>query len=252
MKVTLVLPAYNEAGNLPPLLRRIEALRMSDPALREMEIVVVDDGSTDGTAELAVQSGLPGLTVIRHGTNRGLAAALRTGIHTALSGAAGDGVVVTLDADGTHDPADIPRLLRALGDGADVAIASRFAPGGRERGVPWRRRLLSRAAGLALRLACQLPIRDATSGYRAYRAWVARKLLDEYPGVFGTLGFSVTVAMLVAALQAGAQPAEVPTVVDWTGRKGRSKMRVWETAVGVLACAAVARRATRGAVPWAG
>lgn len=150
--VAAVVAAFNEAAKLGEVL---DGLRGAVDFL-----VVVDDGSRDDTHAVAVAHGAHAL---RHPINLGQGAALATGIHHAL--AEGAAAIVTFDADGQHDPADIPALLAALGAGADVALGSRFL--GTTEGLPPRRRLVLRAAVLFTRATTGLALTDAHNGLRA-------------------------------------------------------------------------------------
>ena len=137
--------------------------------------VLVDDGSTDRTvaearAAVAESGGQLPLTVLRHETNRGLGAGLRTGITWCLDRAGDDDVLVTLDADNTHPPALIPALVGKLGERHDLAIASRYRAGAAVRGVPGHRRALSDAGRLVFQALFPIPgVRDYTCCFRAYR-----------------------------------------------------------------------------------
>ena len=158
-----VVPTYNEVAKLEALVR---GLRDVEPGIG---IVVVDDGSADGTSELAhrLAAELGDIAVIDRPAKFGLGSAYRRGIASALQ--QGADVCVQIDADLSHDPADLPALLANVSHGADLAIGSRYVPGGRIERWPWPRRWLSRwgnryAAGLL-----GLAVNDATAGYRAYR-----------------------------------------------------------------------------------
>jgi glycosyltransferase involved in cell wall biosynthesis len=153
--VWVVVPAYNEAERLPATLNQLRA--------RFPRVVVVDDGSIDATAQVAM--GCPGIWVLRHPFNLGQGAALQTGIDFAL--ARGARFIATFDADGQHDVDDIPALLQPLQEGrADVALGSRFL--GNTIGMPWSRRLLLKAAVLFTRLFSHVRVTDAHNGLRAF------------------------------------------------------------------------------------
>ena len=142
--IVVVLPAYNEAEALPPLLRRLRDVSAGHFG-SGLSVIVIDDGSSDGTADAAQRGAPPGLDVrvISHGDNRGLNEALRTGLLAALERVGEDDIVVTMDADDTHAPGLISRMTMLIEEGNDVVVASRYAPGGRVLGVPRGRRLLS-------------------------------------------------------------------------------------------------------------
>jgi len=230
--VHIVLPAFNEAPNLPPLLAALRDTLAAGG--RPHRIILVDDGSRDGTAAAArAAAGDLRLDIVTHADNRGLGAALASGLARAVDGAAVDDVVVTMDADDTHPPACIPALLACLDAGADLAIASRYQPGARVRGVPWRRRALSRAAAWLIRLAAPVPgVRDATSGFRAYRVAALRSaaaLRAPRPLIEGD-GFACMLGLLFALDAAGARCAEAPIDLRYDRKRGASKLRVWTTA----------------------
>ncbi|MGA9115212.1 MAG: glycosyltransferase [Bacteroidota bacterium] len=225
--ITVVLPAFNEEKNLPPLIDRIgAALSCLDSPFR---ILVVDDGSTDGTADAARSAALSlPVELIRHPRNLGLGAAMRTGFASARSGG---GSVVTMDADNSHDPILIPRMIRLLEEGHDVVIASRFRTGGREIGVPPHRRVLSHAAGGMMRILVRYPgVRDYSCGYRAYGAGVLSRLAERFGENFvREQGFACMFEILLKLKAVGARATEVPLVLRYDLKRGASKMRVGRT-----------------------
>ena len=227
--VWLVLPAYNEADNLPPLLSRV---RVAWSGRFPFHVLVVDDGSRDDTAAVAEAAAqhLP-VEVIRHRHNRGLAAAIRTGIHEACERAADGDVIVTMDADNSHPPELVVEMFTQLEAGYDLVIASRFVHGGKEEGVPWRRRMLSRAAGLVFRCVCPIPgVRDYTTGFRAYRAALLKELWSIYGDrLIEAQAFSVMTEILLKARTVRPRIAEVPLVLRYDLKEGASKMRLGRT-----------------------
>ncbi len=240
--VIVALPAFNERDALPRLLRRIAAAPGGP-----YRTLVVDDGSSDGTAEAAeaCREALPGLRVVRHDRNRGLGAALQTGWTEALRELPDDGAVITMDADDTHDPAVIARLLDLLAAGADVAIASRFQPGGGEVGLSPARRVFSRGAGVLLAAARPIAgVRDYTCGYRAYRAGMLRRAFQAYGqnGLITAPGFACSAEVLVKLAALGARCAEAPLVLRYDLKRGKSKMKVLRTIGGYFYILRVTRR----------
>jgi dolichol-phosphate mannosyltransferase len=227
--VWLVLPAYNEAENLPPLLDRVGA---SWTGRFPFRVLVVDDGSRDETVAVAAAAPrrVP-VDVVRHDRNRGLAAAIRTGIAEVCRRAGRDDVVVTMDADNSHPPELVPLMLERIDDGYDLVIASRFVRGGREEGVPWRRRMLSRMAGLVFCSACPIPgVRDYTTGFRAYRAALLQDLWRIYGDrLIEAAAFSVMTEILLKARAVRPRIAEVPLVLRYDLKEGASKMRLGRT-----------------------
>lgn len=232
MWTTILCPAYNEADALPALLSRIECV----DGLRQ--VVLVDDGSTDGTARVfQTFSGRVPRVLLWHKVNRGLGGAMATGLLWAVKSLPPDDVLVTMDADDTHDPALIPALRRELAHGADVAIASRFQTGAREHGVSWLRQLLTRSASLLLRAVRPVHgVRDYTSGYRAYRVSVLQRLTATYgeDRLVTTDGFECMMEILLKVASIGASCSEVPLPLHYERKVGRSKMPIAKTISGCI------------------
>lgn len=160
----LVLPTYNEAENLQ---RFIESVLQSAPGIH---VLVIDDDSPDGTGAIAdsLSAAHPAVRVIHRHLERGLGSAYRTGFRL-VHGEPYD-VVVTMDADFSHDPKEIPQMIRLVESGADVVVGSRYCPGGMIADWPWHRRALSKWANRYTRIMLGVRASDCTSGYRAYRA----------------------------------------------------------------------------------
>lgn len=211
--VLVVVPTYDERENLSAVAARLHA------AVPEAHLLVVDDDSPDGTGELAARLAArePWVHVLHRTAKQGLGAAYVAGFRWALE--AGYGVVVEMDADGSHAPEQLPRLLTAL-EQADVVLGSRWVPGGQVRNWPWHRELLSRGGNAWTRIALGLPLRDATGGYRAYRQHVLVELLDHQ---IASQGYCFQVDLAWQAWRSGNRVVEVPiTFVERA--HGRSKM----------------------------
>lgn len=223
--VFLLLPAKDEAENLGPLLERARALGF--------KAVVCDDGSSDGTAQVAAEAGA---LVLRHEENRGLAEALRTLFSWAADHLEDSDVVVTMDADGTMDPAEALPALGALERGeADLVVFSRYRAGYQ---APLSRALLSLGARLVLASRFRIPgITDYTTGFRAYRVGFLRAYRERHPRWFDASGFTAQTELLVKAHRMGARIAEAPGRVDYGRKRGRSKMRLLKTALEYLSLA---------------
>ncbi|MDP8993287.1 MAG: polyprenol monophosphomannose synthase [Actinomycetota bacterium] len=212
--VLVVVPTYNEAGNVATVLRR---LRGCAPFA---DVLVVDDDSPDGTAEVAETVGgeLGRISVLHHGRKRGIGGAYRDGLARGLE--EGYEVLVEMDGDHSHDPAALPNLLAAVAGGADLAIGSRYVPGGSIQNWPWHRRVLSRYGNRYAQRALGLPVVDATSGYRAYRASALRRAGLGECNADGH-GFQIEIAYRLA--RAGGTLVEVP--ISFTDRtSGSSKI----------------------------
>jgi dolichol-phosphate mannosyltransferase len=164
MRVVVVLPTYQEVDNIAEVLRRVRK------AVPSAGIMVVDDASADGTADLAEAIGddVGDTQVVRREGKAGLGSAYRHGFTLAM--AQGAEVLVEMDSDLSHNPDDLPALLGAVAHGADLAIGSRYVPGGRIPNWSWRRKMLSRWGNRYAAGVLGLAINDATAGFRAYRA----------------------------------------------------------------------------------
>jgi dolichol-phosphate mannosyltransferase len=232
--IYVILPAYDEEKVIGPTLRALAGAARGQEA--GYHAVLVDDGSTDRTiaaAQAAVAEGggpLP-LTVLRHETNRGLGAGLRTGIYWCLDHAGDDDVIVTLDADNTHPPALIPALVGSLGERHDLAIASRYRAGAAVRGVPGYRRALSDAGRLVFQILFPIPgVRDYTCCFRAYRARLLQRARLAWGDDLCTArGFEAVMDLLLKLRPLGVRAIEMGFELDYGERAGQSKMKVLQT-----------------------
>ena len=170
MRTVVVLPTYNEAENIVGFLRAVR------DAVPGADVLVVDDNSPDGTGALAEQTAAElGRTKVLHRAGKqGLGAAYRHGFTTAFD--EDYEAIVSMDSDFSHDPAVIPTMLQLLSGGADAVIGSRYVPGGATVDWPLRRRLLSKWGNRYTASVLGLPVRDCTSGFRAYRAEALRAI----------------------------------------------------------------------------
>jgi dolichol-phosphate mannosyltransferase len=210
----LVIPTYNEAANV----EAIAAAALAElPAPRRL--LIVDDDSPDGTGAIAdrVAVSEPDLEVLHRPRKQGIGPAYLAGFKRAL--AAGAGVVAQMDADFSHDPADLPRLLGALRD-ADLAIGSRYVDGGGVADWGAVRRAVSRGGGSYARLILGVPVNDLTGGFKAFRRDVLESI-DLYS--VDALGYAFQVEMTYRAIQAGFRVVEVP-ITFRDRRIGESKM----------------------------
>jgi glycosyltransferase involved in cell wall biosynthesis len=226
MDVLVILPTFNEAENIGNVLPRIRA------ALPRATVLVVDDGSPDGTAELAESVGrqLGGIIVLRRDEKSGLGSAYRAGFRWGLL--QGFDVCVEMDADLSHRPEALPELVSPLADGFELAIGSRYIPGASIPNWSWHRRMLSKAGNVYASGLLGLHVSDSTAGFRAYGASVLERIdLD----AIRAEGYGFQIEMTYAARRAGAAIAEVP--IQFVDRvEGESKM---STAIVVEALALV-------------
>lgn len=212
-RVVMVVPTYNEADNLEWIVGR---LRRAQP---EVDVLVVDDGSPDGTGAIAdrLAESDPQVHVLHRTEKAGLGAAYLHGFGWALD--AGYDVIGEMDADGSHQPEELGRLLQAL-TRADLVIGSRWVPGGSVVNWPLSREALSRGGNLYVRLLLGLKVRDATAGYRLFRRSTLEKV--DLSTVQST-GYVFQTELVTRTLQAGLTVAEVP--IEFIERvRGASKM----------------------------
>ena len=215
MKPLIVLPTYNEAENI------VEVLDRAREAVPEADVLVVDDGSPDGTADIAERWAAEhggGVSVLRRAEKSGLGSAYRAGFATGL--AQGYDALIEMDSDLSHDPAALPALISAVDSGADLAIGSRYVPGGAIPDWPKHREYLSRSGNLYARLMLGLQVRDATSGFRCYAGSMLSRIdLDEITAD----GYGFQIEMAYAVARRGGRIVEVP--ISFTDRvRGTSKM----------------------------
>jgi dolichol-phosphate mannosyltransferase len=207
------MPTYEERQNLESISSRLRA------AVPHADLLVVDDNSPDGTGDLAdkLSEADPHIQVLHRTDKAGLGPAYIAGFRWALE--RGYDAVVEMDADGSHQPEQLPQLLAAL-DGADGVIGSRWVPGGQLLNWPRSREVLSRAANVYTRIVLGLHIKDATGGYRAYRASALRSIsLDTVESA----GYCFQIDLTLRMVRAGLRIVEVPiTFVE--RERGASKM----------------------------
>lgn len=209
-----MVPTYDEAANVAELLRRLRA------ALPAAEVLVVDDASPDGTAALVerLAGALGGVEVLRRPGKAGLGSAYRAGLDHALR--SGADVIVQMDADLSHAPEAVASLVAAVDGGADLALGSRYVPGGSVEDWPRHRRLLSRWGNRYVAALLRLHVRDATSGFRA---WSAPSLAALDLPSTASEGYAFQVETAHRLVRAGGRVVEIPiTFADRT--RGTSKL----------------------------
>ena len=232
--IWLALPAYNEERSLPALLLRcIPVAEEFGRRGGRLAVLVVDDGSQDGTAEAArAFADRLAVEVVPHGVNRGLGAALRTGLLAALDRSAPGDHIATMDADNTHDPMLLPEMAERLErERADVVIASRYVAGGEEVGLTPLRKVLSRGASFLLSTVAPVRgARDYTCGYRLYRGTLLRRAREAWGDrLVEEAGFTCMAEVLLKLGRGGARVTEHPLVLRYDLKEGASKMKVMRT-----------------------
>lgn len=210
----VVLPTYNEADNIVEVLDRI---RLATPA---SQVLVVDDGSPDGTADIAERWGDEngGVSLMRRAAKAGLGSAYRAGFAYGLEH--GFEILVEMDSDLQHDPAALPSLIGAVENGADLAIGSRYVPGGEVPEWKWSRRVISQGGNLYASIVLGMKVRDSTAGFRAYRATVLERM---NLGAVRADGYGFQVEMAYTVKRLGGRIVEVP-ITFGERKRGASKM----------------------------
>ena len=211
-RAVVCLPTYNERENLEPMLRALGD--------KDVHVLVIDDNSPDGTGKLAdrLAAELGYVEVLHRERKEGLGPAYLAGFRRALSGDAE--LVLEMDCDFSHDPNDVPRLIAAVADGADVALGSRYVPGGGVRNWGLLRRVISAGGSLYARVVLGVQVRDLTGGFKCYRRSVLETIeLDS----IHSKGYAFQIETTYRALRAGFSVVEVP--ISFADREvGGSKM----------------------------
>lgn len=233
--IHIILPAYNEEENILSLMESIN-YSMREASI-DFKIVVVNDGSSDKTADIvkSMQHKIP-VELINHNKNMGLGEAIRSGFTAGLNSADERNIIITMDADNSHRPELILKMIAMIREGADVVIASRYQPGSRTKGIPLSRVFLSRAASTVMRILFPIRgVKDYTNGYRAYRADVLRRAFETYGKEFvSETGFSCMIEILLKLRALDLVMTEVPMILRYDKKKGDSKMNVSKTIINTL------------------
>lgn len=230
MKIRILLPAYNEELSLPPLLKRLDNFKTSTGL--DMDILVVNDGSKDKTLQVAKSySGNIKVLVYDQQPNQGLAAAMRNGLREACVGLNENDIVVSMDADDSHDPEAIKAMVKKINEGADIVIASRYQPGAEIHGLSSFRKFLSLAAGWMFRAFAPVSgAKDYTCGYRAFKVSLLRKAILHFGDrLIEQQGFACTPEILLKLNVLRPNVQEVPFILRYDLKQGESKMKVGKT-----------------------
>jgi dolichol-phosphate mannosyltransferase len=227
VKCLIVLPCFNEEKSIGPLVSAINAAlnrRIS------YEVIAVNDGSSDGTGRILERlSASSHIRLLDHETNKGLAAALATGLDEAILLSSDEDYIITMDADNTHDPRYILDMLEAA-ETADIVVGSRYVVGGSQIGVPSFRVILSKTINMLIGKTMKLPVKDATSGYRCFRASILKKLDSvSNHNLVESKGFEASLEILAKAFWCNSTIKEIPIILDYRKKKSRSKMRLFST-----------------------
>jgi len=225
MRVSVVLPVFNEEKALAPLLERFVPLSPN-------ALIVVNDGSSDHSAEVAASfRDRLAIEIVEHAVNRGLGAAIRNGLAAAVARSGADDIIVTMDADNTHPPELIPEMVARIESGYDLVIASRYRKGARVVGLSSLRHVMSHGARFVFQLTAPISgVRDYTCGFRAYRAGPLRRVMEQFGDELpGERGFACGVEILLKLAAAKARMCEVPLVLRYDLKSTPSKMNVGDS-----------------------
>ena len=237
MKVVFVIPAYNEEQNLPRLFANLHSTMEAIPY--PYEIVLVNDGSTDGTRRLVeaqARTQNKPIHLVNHEVNLGPGAVFRSGLTRALEVAEEYDVVMTKEADNTGDYQLIKPMIEKIRSGYELVLASCYGAGGGVEGTTWDRQLLSWGANLMLRILFPMPgVHTYSSFYRAYHAGTLRRAMTLYGDRFiEEPGFACMVEILINFYRMGVKMVELPMVLRCDEREDASKMKRLRTTAGFL------------------
>jgi dolichol-phosphate mannosyltransferase len=233
-RVYVLLPAFNESDALRVL---VPSIGKAFQAGVDFTIVIVDDGSTDSTPQVCAQLSRDWpCQCLRHPSNQGYGAAVKTGVQWIVENGGDADSMVMMDADNTHLPKYIPSMLQKLKEDFDVVTASYRMPGGQMMGVPWKRALMSHMVNLLLKW--RMGVRrtsSITNGFRAYRVAALQKAHERYGNsLVLTPGFPGGSELFLKVLSTGARDAEVPFTLHYENRLDQSKIRIFQTILAYL------------------
>lgn len=236
------LPAYNEEAALEKLAEKFRAVFQASG--ESYRIVILDDGSSDGTAAKALSlAKTHPVELLRHEVNQGLGQTMIDGLAHVVKISTDRDHVVTMDCDDTHDPRYVPEALRKLDEGFDLVILSRYQKGGGERGLSFVRSVLSRGAAVFLKLFFPIHgVQEYSCGYRVFKASALKRAFSVFGRDFVRLphmGFVVTAEILIKLRMLGCRITEVPFVLNYDLKPGKSKNRPLKTIAGYFALVAL-------------
>jgi dolichol-phosphate mannosyltransferase len=248
----MALPAYNEEAGLPPLLANLEkTFELLSRQGFQRAYVIVDDGSKDQTLKILREhaEGLP-ITIVIHEQNQGLGFTIRDALRKASELAQTGDIIFTMDADNTHPPALMIRMVQRILEGNDVVIASRYREGSMVVGLHWFRRLMSFGARVLFQTIFPIPgVRDYTCGFRGYRAEVLKEAFAGYGDAFiEHQGFQCMADILLRLSTMKVIVNEVPMILRYDLKGGESSMRVGTTVFNTLKL--LAKRRFEGTPEW--
>lgn len=227
MRCFIILPCFNEEKNIKPLIHSIDETLKPHISYK---IIAVNDGSYDRTGEVLkdLSADYP-IEILGHETNMGLGAALKTGLLAVAHEALNEDFVVIMDSDNTHDPKHVLDMLITAKD-ADVVVGSRYIKGGAQLNVPLHRVILSKTVNFLIKKLFHLPVKDATSGFRCFRARLLKILYNFFGDkIVESRGFVASLELLLKAVHFGGAVKEVPILLNYGKKEGVSKIRLFST-----------------------
>ncbi|MCA9442685.1 MAG: glycosyltransferase family 2 protein [Candidatus Omnitrophica bacterium] len=245
-QLTIVLPSYNEEVALSRLFPQFDSIRKE--IKESLSILVVDDGSSDRTSRVAAEwEGSTPVRAIVFPENRGYGMALEEGVIAAARNSSESDLIATMDADDTHDPRYLISMVDHLDQAElDVVIASRYAPGGKEEGVSWDRKLLSHGASWFYKRVFDLPnVSDYSCGYRLFRASLIQKSLETRKDLGLDSGFQASGELLLRLREQTVAIGEAPFELHYERKPTASKMQKMKTVFGTLAFLNEVRKTVR-------
>jgi dolichol-phosphate mannosyltransferase len=234
-KIHFVIPVFNESLNIPCVLKDLDRLEeIVAPASTQTQFLFIDDGSTDDTVSQLTKIERSNLKVISHPNNQGPGAAFQTAFSHLLANQLGpNDLVITLEGDATSDPAFLIRMLQRTAEGDDIVLASPYLYGGGFSGVEPHRIFISHVANFLFKLILNVHgIATFSCFFRIYRGNALLQLNSLYPNAIITCnGFDCAAEIIVKAVRSKLAISEIPFKVDWSRRKGRSKMKIIKTTI---------------------
>jgi len=237
-RVVMALPCYNEAKNLPDLLKNFELLNNSHAESFLTEVLIIDDCSTDNTQEvLSPWRDKQWIQIITHQSNKGLTGGINTSFNEfskSLKQVNPPVAYALMDGDNSHTPTHIPSMLEKIKNGDDIVVASRYQIGSKTIGVSWIRQILSCGLAMLFKLFRNIPgVRDYSCGYRMYSPQIVKTLKARFPNeVVLEPSFASMVEILVKCHLLGAKCSEVPMLLRYDLKLGESKMPFKQTIIG--------------------
>lgn len=245
IKALIGLPAYNEENGIASVLMKISSLKRQSKY--DIEVIVVNDGSIDNTGDIVLNISykFSFIKLLNHETNKGLGEAMKTILRYAIDYLDNEDILITLDADNTHDPLLIEDMIdKLITQDLDLVVASRFAKGGQEIGLSNIRKMYSRGAKYYFKLFFPIHnLNDYSSGFRAYKIRILKEAKNMWDDLVTTNGFDCMAEIAAKFSKMQIRAGEVPLVLHYDYKEGKSKMKVAKTVKGYFSLLSKVKRA---------